>query len=242
MKQLPSVNSLIVAAGLTFFGAATAFADRAKTAHEPPFTVWDIVLGGEISQIPERDLAVVACGTNGGPPSRPLDSLSDFKVCPAEGDGSHEVYLSYDDELEYRALALELPTEAALHAGTTVAGHPVVVSVLVSNDGVIGGIRVVTDSRAEIRDRRRAASLAATLKSRFQGDWNCVDQPPDEGEVALSGVFIKQTCERSDPQQDLLLLNTRYLRKKGQRSQDRATGKRTKGAFESLTRFEQRKR
>ncbi len=232
---------MTVVAGLSCAGNVATGAERPKTAHEPPFTVWDVQLGGQVTDIPERDLAEVACGTNGGPPSRPLDNLADFNLCPPEEDGSVEIYISYDDEFEYRALALELPTEAALHAGTTVAGHPVIVSVLVKQDGEIVGIRVVTDTRADIRDRRRAASLATTLKSRYGGDWACDDKEPAAGEEPLSGIFIHQNCKKSDARHGVLSLETRYLRKKGQRGHDPITGLRVKGAFESTTRFEQRK-
>jgi len=117
----------------------------------------------------------------------------------------------------------------------------VIISVLVDKDGVIDGIRIITDSRAEIRERRRAASLSDTLKSRFGDKWQCVDNPPADGEVPLSGMFINQSCKKSNSQQDTMALDTRYLRKKGQKSRDPATGKRITGAFESLTRFELRK-
>jgi len=231
------------------YGVAASYADtvstmapkRAKTAHAPPFTIWDVQLGGLIADIPERDLAEVACGTNGGPPSRPLEFIAEFKKCVPEADGLREVYFSYDDEFEYRARALELPTEVALYGGTSVAGHPVVVSVLVDDGGRLRGRRIISDSRADVRNRRRAASLAPTLKSRFGKGWSCTDTPPQDGEEPLAGVFINQTCTKTDASQGRLALVSRYMRKKGQRARDPVTGKQIKGAYESYTRFEQRR-
>lgn len=231
------------------YGVTASYADtvsattpkRAKTAHEPPFTIWDVHLGGQVTDIPERNLAEIACGTNGGPPSRPLEFIVEFKKCVPEEDGLREIYFSYDDEFEFRARALELPTEVALYGGTSVAGHPVVVSVLVDDGGHLRGRRIISDSRADVRNRRRAASLAPTLKSRFGEGWFCTDTPPQDGEESLAGVFINQSCTKTDASQGRLVLVTRYLRKKGQHARDSVTRKQIKGAYESYTRFEQRR-
>jgi hypothetical protein len=239
--RCPAIRAFVLAGGLLIATSQLSTASIAKTAHAPPFSVWDVELGGLVTEIPERDLAEIACGTNGGPPSRPLASLDEFGQCPPADDGVREIYFSYDDELEYRARAMELETESALYAGTTVAGHPVVASVLAADDGKIVGIRIITDDRADIRERRRAASLSTTLKSRFGADWTCTDTPPEEGEIPLGGIFINQYCEKSDETHGRLSLATRYLRKKGQHGRDPITGRAVKGAYESLTRFEQRK-
>lgn len=212
-----------------------------RTTHAPPFTIWDVQLGGPVTDIPVRDVAEIACGTNGGPPSRPLEKVEDFDKCQSEVDGLREIYFSYDDEFEYRAKALELPTEAALYGGTSIAGHPVVTSVLVDDGARIRGIRIVTDDRAEIRDRRRGAALAPALKSRFGENWTCTDFEPNDGETPLAGVFINQVCESRDDVHGRLSITAHYLRKKGQRGRDPASGKLVKGAYESYTRFEQRK-
>jgi hypothetical protein len=212
-----------------------------RTAHAPPYTIWDVVLGGPIAEIPVRDLAEIACGTNGGPPSRPLEEITGFRACTPEEDGLREIYFSYDDEFEYRAKALELPTEAALYAGTTVADHPVIVSVLADEDGRLRGLRVITDSRADVRDRRRAASLGPILKSRFGDRWDCQDSAPKDGEEPLGGIFINRLCKKSDPVHGRLVLSIHYLRKKGQYGREPVTGRPVKGAYESYTKLEQRK-
>ena len=60
-----------------------------------------------------------ACGTNGGPPSRPLPNFAAFKTCKPDADGLHEVYFEYDDEQEYVARAMQNRDGIMRYGGTT---------------------------------------------------------------------------------------------------------------------------
>ena len=75
-------------------------------AAEPRAEIWDIPLGIAVGEI-TADFADLACGSNGGPPSRRLASFADFATCRPEKSGLHEVYFRYDDEQEYIARSLE---------------------------------------------------------------------------------------------------------------------------------------
>ena len=90
----------------------------------------------------------LACGSNGGPPRQKLEEWSDFRKCRPEGNGLYEVYARFDDEDEYVGKAIEEPRYARGKVGTRVAGHPVILSALFDGDGVLRGLRFVTDSRA----------------------------------------------------------------------------------------------
>ena len=68
--------------------------------------VWDIKIGEAAAKIPDGFINY-ACGTNGGPPSLPIANFTEFRKCRPDANGLHEVYFEYDDELEYRARALE---------------------------------------------------------------------------------------------------------------------------------------
>src|SRR5262245_25703722 len=115
-------------------------------------TVWDLKLGQPISAQPSADdFQGFACGANGGPPRRQLTGWSDFKHCPYEANGLREVYFEYDDEQEYVARAKNLSREIVRWAGTVEAGFPVMVSALIDDQGVVRGIRVVTDPRPDHR-------------------------------------------------------------------------------------------
>lgn len=180
----------------------------------------------------------LACGSNGGPPRQDLDTWADFKKCPPEQSGLHEVGARFDDEAEYVAKALGVPSYAAGRIGTRVAGHPVVLSALFDDGGILRGIRMVSDPRATPVERRMAHLLGIAVINRYGADgWSCTDLSPAEGESAVGGIFIKRRCEKVLPGR-ALTVETHFLRKPGQHNVDPETGDYTHGEFESWTRFE----
>ena len=180
----------------------------------------------------------LACGSNGGPPRQAIEHWSQFGKCRAEPSGLHEVYARFDDEDEYIGKAIEDPRYAAGRIGTRVAGHPVILSALFDRDGVLRGLRFVTDPRAAPHERRMAHLLRLAVINRYEPDgWTCTDFPPAASETPVGGVFIKQRCEKATPERHLSL-DTRFLRKPGQSDNDPVTGEYRPGAFESSTRFE----
>src|SRR4029078_3736038 len=102
--------------------------------------------------------------------------------------------------------------------GTRVAGHPVILSALFDDDGVLRGIRIVSDPRAARRERRMAHMLRLVVINRYEpGGWSCVDFPPAPGETEVGGgVFLKQKCEKTIPERRMTL-EARFLRKPGPR-------------------------
>jgi hypothetical protein len=202
------------------------------------FTIWDIQIGEAASEIPD-EFVDYACGTNGGPPAMPLKSFAEFRKCRPDANGLHEVYFAYDDELEYRARALNIRAEIRMYAGTTVFEFPVVASVLFDDAGRVRGERVVTDPRQHVsRDRVEFWELANFLRQRFgEGGWQCRDLPPEEGESPAGSMFLKNHCEKVTGGLHLIL-EQRYFEKKGQHFIDPQSGKPQPDAFESATRFE----
>ena len=74
--------------------------------------------------------------------------------------------------------------------------------------------------------------------SRFGREgWQCEDLAAEPGETPVTGIFIKQRCEKATPERHLMV-ETRFLRKPGQSDNDPVTGEYRPGAFESSTRFE----
>jgi hypothetical protein len=180
----------------------------------------------------------LACGSDGGPPRQDLDTWADFKTCSPEANGLYEVAARFDDEDEYVAKALGEPAYAAGRIGTRVAGHPVVLSALFDDAGLLRGIRMVSDPRATPMQRRMAHLLGVAVIDRYGTDgWTCKDLPPAEGESAVGGVFIKRHCEKALPGR-ALIVETHFLRKPGQHDVDPETHEYTQGEFESRTRFE----
>ena len=180
----------------------------------------------------------LACGSNGGPPRQKIDDWSDFKKCRAEVSGLHEVYARFEDEDEYIGKAIDDPLYAKGKLGTRVAGHPVILSTLFDHDGVLRGLRFVTDPRAQSHERRMAHMFRLAVINRYEPDgWSCTDSPPAPGETPVGGIFIKQHCEKLAMGRRLIV-DTRFLRKPGQTDNDPVTGEYRPGAYESSTRFE----
>lgn len=220
--------------------APAAAAEAAGDLFAP--SVWDLKLGAHAQELPVSQFARFACGTDGGPPSRPVAGWTDFASCRADAAGLHEIYFEYDDEPEYEARARRLPTEVALFEGTTVYSMPVIASGLFDPDGFLVGLRLVTDPRVDVLTRENASGLANFLLARFgESGWTCEDLPRGEGESEFMGSFVKNRCERTgNPPGVWLMVEWRQLRKAGQHAIDPVTNVPTEGLFESSTRFEER--
>jgi hypothetical protein len=230
---------LTLVAGLVIVAAAAAAAAAAEVERRPQRAeIWDLPLGAAAQKLPDAYVDY-ACGTNGGPPSLPLSGWREFRRCRAEPSGLREVYFRYDDELEYWAKAHDYATEIETFSGTKVFGYPVVLSALFDPDGVLAGLRIVTDPRDPSRRRDEAYSLRNFLSARYGRDgWECSELAPDDGETPVGRTFVKQRCRKSVADVGTAVLQTNFFRKKGQSEFDPRTGRETKDQFESLVRFE----
>ena len=214
-------------------------------------TVWDLKIGAEISQQPGPDsFQSYACGANGGPPRRQLGSFAEFMDCAPEPSGLREVYFEYDDEQEYVARALQQTDNLKRFAGTAETGFPLVVSALFDAQGILRGIRLVTDPRpdarndaeADLRPRTVAHQFGALMAGRFDVEpaRDCQTLPLENGESAVGGTAIKLDCLRIDQTAGRTYrLSVRLLRKAGQSGRDpRVPTQLTRNQFESMARLE----
>jgi hypothetical protein len=234
------LSGWLIAALLAAVPGLASAQDTPKGSDERPTRreVWDISLGAKIAELPD-DFMDYACGTNGGPPSTPLTGFKDFRRCRPEPSGLREVYFRFDDELEYWAKANNLAAQMEQYIGTKTYGFPITVSVLIGDDAVVHGIRIVTDPRDPTGDRDEAYLLRNFLNARFGREgWQCEDQPAEPGETPVAGIFIKQRCVKEMDDGTHGLLVTRHLRKPGQAQYDPHSGKETVNQFESTVRFE----
>jgi hypothetical protein len=225
-----------IAAGIL---AAALVNGPAQSQRKPdPGEIRGLKLGLAVQSMTLQGFGDLACGSNGGPPRQKLEQWSDFRKCRPEGNGLHEVYARFDDEDEYIGKAIEEPRYARGKIGTRVAGHPVILSALFDGDGVLRGLRFVTDPRAATHERRMAHMLRLAIFERYDPEgWACTDLPPAAGESPVGGIFIKLRCEKATPGRHLMV-ETHFLRKPGQAGKDPITGEYKAGQFESWTRFE----
>jgi hypothetical protein len=229
------MNSAWKMAATLFLALATAAAAQPQPTR---LEVWDLRLGTPVEKLPD-EFVDHACGNNGGPPSLPLAGFREFRRCRPEASGLREVYFRYDDELEYWAKANNLEDQMEQFTGTKTYGFPVVVSALIDAQGLLRGIRIVSDPRDASQNRDEAYLLRNFLNARFgREDWRCEDLALGEGETPVDGVFVKQDCRKQIDATTTATLNTRYLRKAGQARLDPHSGRETMGQFESSARFE----
>jgi hypothetical protein len=219
---------------LAFVAAGTA---QAQTKRDPG-EIHGLKLGLDAKTMTLEDWGELDCGSNGGPPRQKLDGWSDFAKCRPEASGLHEVAARFEDEAEYIGKAIDDPMYASQRTGTRVAGHPVILSALFDDSGILRGIRFVTDPRATPLERRMAHMLRLAIMNHYDMDgWACTDSPPAGGETPVGGVFVKQRCKKITPER-AMSVEAQFLRKPGQNAVDPATREYTQGQFESWTRFE----
>ena len=200
--------------------------------------VWTLKLGMPASALPNNDFIDYACGSNGGPPQEPLAGWYDYNKCKPEPNGLREVYFRYDDELEYWAKAHRSRTLLAQYGGTKVLDFPVILSGLFDTEGVLAGLRIVTDPRIGPQERKQAYTLSNFLKARFGSEgWDCTNTPPAPGETPVGALFINQHCTKLVNGATRAVLTSRFLRLPGQ-AEFNSGGKLTVGEFDSSTRLE----
>ncbi len=227
-------------AGVVCIAAALAFAvaaARAQSASDPG-EIHGLKLGLDAHAMSLDGWGELACGSNGGPPRQKLGAWAEFGKCAAEPGGLHEVAARFDDEAEYVGKAIDDPLYAAQYTGTRVAGHPVILSALFDDGGVLRGIRIVSDPRAAPPQRRMAHLLRIAIVNHYgPAGWICTDLPAAAGETPVGGVFIKQRCEKTTPEK-AMTLETHFLRLPGQHDVDPDSRDYTQGQYESTVRFE----
>jgi hypothetical protein len=197
--------------------------------------LFDLTLGIQVSALPQEEWIDPACGTDGGPPSLRLASFADFALCRTEArTGLHEVWFIYDDEWEYIARAYGDAEEIRRFSANILYAQPIITSLLIDDDGLVQGYRIVTDTRAPTVVRMLAHELFAVLKTGLRdAPWRCTSLPMEPGEQPYEGLFLKDNCAMVTGDR-LSWLEGRNLRKPGQSFMQAPP----EGYFESSTRLE----
>lgn len=209
-------------------------------------TIFDIPLGAAASALPPPvEFGLMACGSDGGAPGKPIVGWNDYRDCPADARAWHEVYFEYDDEAEYVARAHD-DYPAGWSAGTAIDAFPVITSVLFDDTGHVAGLRIVTDPRPEqrkddflhLRPRQEHYLLELYLLDRFgMSQSDCHDEAAKPGERPVLGMFVARDCAATLGDKRYAI-ESRLYRRPGESDVDPASGLRTEGAFVSETRAE----
>ncbi len=223
---------------LLSIGAALALTLATAHAQRTAPKLWDIKLGTPVSALPLNDFVDPACGTNGGPPARVLKSFAEFSQCAVEPTtGLREVWFRYDDEMEYIARARRSDIMIRQYSQNSLAGQPIITSLLIDDGGLVQGYRIVNDPRAEGATRIAAFGLADLFKGIAGMGLKCTDLPLAEGERPIDDWFLKEICElRSDDR--VVHIEARRYYKPGQFAVDPNENRPTENLFESSARIE----
>lgn len=178
-------SSLVMIAGvsgLVALGATAPSFAGSKTGGD----VREFTVGLSTDELPTEGYLGFACGNNGAAPGQEIDGWHAFADCPPDAQGLHEVTFQYDDS---EVLFDDLE-------GTAIAGHPVLISLLFAENGVVEALRVFTDPFAREYNKRRARVLGRKVKARFgMAGWQCENLEPEGSESEIGGVFTKERCE-----------------------------------------------
>ncbi len=166
--------------------------DREAVAAEDPLEgdLRDLSVGMNVEELPEERYVNLACGNRGGEPGEAIGGWKDFAACPADDDGLHEVAFEYAEDNPWAAVNDKWE-------GTKVAGHPVQPSLLITSDGLVKGIRIVTNGR-RLYLKKKAYLLPIRIMGRYGRDgWDCQEAEPGDGKSAIGGMFIDRLCEKT---------------------------------------------
>ena len=174
----------------------------------------DLRVGMQVGDLPAVGYVGLACGNDGGEPGQALASWAEFDQCPADAAGLREIAFEYDDSLQPWAAVSDK------WEGTQVAGHPVIPSLLIDDQGVVQRIRIITDPEARLYLKKKAFLLPIRVMGRYGRDgWDCVDAEPRDGMTPVGGMFIDRHCEKTFHDRRLVL-ETRLYRTAEQSGQE----------------------
>lgn len=191
---------------LTVLAAAAPEAARAEENDLREFRI-----GMAVSDLPPSGYTGFRCA---GEKGQTLSGWQDYAQCPADTAGRHAVRFRYDEN----ANPMSKVNDA--YEGTKVGGHPVVLSLLVGNEGRVDGLVIDTDPSARLYMRKKAFLFGDLAKARYGSDgWTCSEGEPTGDEAPVGGVFIREHCTKATPSR-LLTLDRELFRRPSQDFKD----------------------
>jgi len=148
----------------------------------------DFRVGEPVRSLPSSGYIGFACADA---PGEKLSGWAEYAKCPRDATGLHAVGFRYDP------VANPMGRINDSYEGTRVAGQPVLLALLISDNGVVDGIRIATDPQARLYLRKKAFLFGLQVRARYGEDgWHCRQDPPAAGEEPVGGVFIKEHCDK----------------------------------------------
>ena len=194
---VPGATPARAADAATGTGSATATPAPAVANDLREFRV-----GMTVRELPAHGYLDFTCD---GASGHSLTGWDGYASCPADAHGLHDVDFKYDDAYNPRARL-----NSAL-GGTKVAGHPVVLTLMIDNAGVVQGLRIATDPHVPPYLHKKAFLFRDQVRQQFGSDgWTCTTGHPTGDEEPIADIFIKQHCEKVTPTRHLYLDTSLY--------------------------------
>ncbi|MBX5454421.1 MAG: hypothetical protein K6U10_10870 [Acidobacteriia bacterium] len=186
---------------LCFTLSAAAGLARAQSTPEEN-DLREFRVGMPVSALPKTGYRDFSCAAD---PAISLSGWQDFAKCPEDGAHRHGVRFFYDDA------ANPMAKLSAKFQGTKVAGHPVLLTLLIGDDRRVQALRIETDPSARLYLRKKAFLFADQVKLHFgQDGWKCSEGTPSATEQPVGGVFYKEHCEKTTPTRHFVLDRALY--------------------------------
>ena len=149
----------------------------------------DLGIGTKVADLPQSGYVELSCA---GTPEKKLDNWEGFTQCTANSAGEHEVRFEFDDTDDPRAKFNDRSR------GTKIGGHPVLISLLISNSQTVSGIVIDTDPNVRLFMKKKAFLMGEQIRQRYGDDgWTCANMPKGADEAPVGGEFIKERCEKT---------------------------------------------
>jgi hypothetical protein len=141
----------------------------------------DIRIGMPVADLPNAGYSGFVCASDAG---HKLLGWSGWRDCPSDTEGLHTIRFGFDPETS--------------RDGTVVAGHPVILTLLVDEAGVVAGLKIDTETKGPLFVRKKAFLLGVQVKSRYGAEgWTCTEAQPQAGEQPVGGVFLSEKCSKT---------------------------------------------
>ncbi|MGA2290184.1 hypothetical protein [Bradyrhizobium sp.] len=141
----------------------------------------DIRIGMAARELPSQGYADLACA-NGS--AGKLENWNQWADCPVGPSQLRAIRFGYDPAID--------------REGTKVAGHPVILTLLVDDTGIVAGLLIATDPNSRLYMHKKAFLLGAQAKSRYGAEgWNCTERQPAADEQPVGGVYVNEQCRKS---------------------------------------------
>lgn len=190
------------------------FSTSANSAQDPQNgDIRDLKVGVQVNELPHSGYVNFSC-VGADAITSALTQWTDFRRCDVNADGLYEVRFQYDNRTQQWAAVNDK------WEGTKIAGHPVLLSILIDSAGEVKVLRAQTDPTARPYMRKKAYLLSLRVKARYGPEgWICDKLSPAFGETPIGGLYIHERCEKIYKNRKLIL-HTELYRGVGQQGQE----------------------